>query len=327
MILIAGGAGYIGAHINQQLAAAGYDTVVLDNESTGFRSFVQWGHFVSGDLRTIADIRRCFDAYPITAVVHTAAASIVPESIQRPDYYYSNNVMGTANLIAVMQDYGVRDFVFSSTCAVYGDHRDPIAETQACQPLTPYGNTKRAIEWLLADYHAAGLLRYVAFRYFNAAGADPGGTIGEAHNPETHLIPLCLDAIMGNRPALTIFGRDYDTPDGTCIRDYCHVNDIAAAHVLGLQALKTTDISGCYNLGLGTGYSVLDIIQAVESVTGQSVPVVWGDRRVGDAPQLVAQPGAFAQHTGWTPEYTNIQTIIQTAWQWHQASKTCMHMN
>ena len=317
MILVAGGAGYIGAHITKKLHDRGYETLVFDNFSTGHYSFVQWGDFFEGDLRSLDDLKRCFDHYSITAVVHTAALSIAPDSLQNPQAYYDNNVVGTFNLLTVMRLYGVNTFIFSSTCAVYGDiATQPISEETPCKPVTPYGQTKRMIELMLEDFHCAYGLKYLSLRYFNAIGADSDGTIGEDHHPETHLVPLCFKAIQKNE-ALTVYGTDYDTPDGTCIRDYCHVNDIAIAHVLGIQKLESNDCSGCYNLGLGKGYSIKEVILAVETVTGKKVPVKWGGRREGDVGKLEAAPNKIYTMLDWQPEYTNLEKSICTAWYYY----------
>ena len=316
MILVVGGAGYIGAHISKNLHEEGYDTVVFDNFSTGHRSFIQWGEYFEGDLRHLDDLKRCFKTYSITAVVHTAALSIVPDSLKNPQDYYDNNVIGTFNLLTVMKKYNVDTFIFSSTCAVYGDvQMQPISEETSCHPITPYGQTKRMIELMLHDFHFAYGLRYISLRYFNAIGADPSGKIGEKHDPETHLIPLCFKAVQENKP-LTVYGTDYDTHDGTCIRDYCHVNDIAMAHILGIKQLELRNCSGCYNLGVGNGYSVKEVIAAVEKVTKKKVPIQWGKRRDGDVARLQSKPDKIYTTFNWKPEYINLEKSIQTAWNW-----------
>tara|TARA_B100001113_G_C21105884_1_gene620885 strand:+ start:767 stop:1744 length:978 start_codon:yes stop_codon:yes gene_type:complete len=316
MILIVGGAGYIGSHITKKLYELGYDVVVFDNFSTGHRSFIQWGSQFEGDLRNKDDLNNCFKKYAITAVIHTAALSIVPDSLKNPQSYYENNVIGTFNLLTVMRLYNVNTFIFSSTCAVYGEVEiQPISEETPCNPITPYGQTKRMIELMLHDFHSAYGLNYISLRYFNAIGADPEGTIGESHHPETHLVPLCFMAIECNQP-LTVYGTDYDTPDGTCIRDYCHVNDIAMAHILSLNHLQLKKSSGCYNLGIGQGYSVKQVITTIEKVTGNKVPIQWGDRRCGDVARLEAKPDKIYTTFNWKPEYTNLEKSIQTAWNW-----------
>ena len=317
MILVVGGGGYIGSHIAKQLHEQGYETLVFDNFSTGHRSFIQWGDCFEGDLRNLDDLKRCFKLYSITAVVHTAALSIVPDSLKNPQVYYDNNVLGTFNLLTVMRLYHINSFIFSSTCAVYGDvETQPISEDTSCYPITPYGQTKRMIELMLHDFHFAYGLRYISLRYFNAIGADQEGTIGENHHPETHLVPLCFKAIQENKP-LTVYGTDYDTPDGTCIRDYCHVNDIAMAHILGLNQLELKNCSGCYNLGIGQGYSVKEVIKTVEKVTGKRVPVQGGQRRDGDVARLEAKPDKIYTTFNWEPVYTNLEDSVRTAWEWH----------
>ena len=257
MILIAGGAGYIGSHANKILNKQGYETVVYDNLSRGHREFAKWGHFVLGDLADKDQLRLCFKTYPIEAVMHYCAFCYVGESVDYPAEYYRNNVVNTLNLLDVMVEYGLKYFIFSSTCATYGNPlKIPMTEDHPQQPINPYGKSKLMVEQILKDYDAAYGIRHVCLRYFNAAGADPEGEIGEWHEPEPHLIPLALQVAAGQREHLQIYGTDYETPDGTCIRDYIHINDLAAAHLLALEYLQKGAPSDAFNLGNGTGFSV-----------------------------------------------------------------------
>jgi UDP-glucose 4-epimerase len=318
-ILIAGGAGYIGSMTNKLLSGRGYKTVVFDNLSTGHRRLARWGEFFKGDLADKAALRRCFARHDFSAVMHFSAFAYVGESVSEPAKYYANNVANTLNLLETMRAAGVGRFIFSSSCAVYGvPEKLPMRENLPFKPVNPYGRTKKMVEEVLADYAAAYGLRYAALRYFNAAGADPGGETGELHSPETHLIPLALDAAAGLRPAVKVFGSDYPTPDGTCVRDYIHVADLAAAHLLALRHLEKGGAGGGFNLGNGRGFSVLQVLKAAEKVTGRRIPVEMGDRRAGDPPVLVAAAARARRVLGWKPARPALGTIIADAWKWHQ---------
>lgn len=316
MILVVGGAGYIGSHTVKRLHESGYKTVVFDNLSLGHRDFVKWGAFFEGDLCNKSDIESCFELYPITAVMHFSALANVGESVREPALYYRNNVMNTLNLLEVMQDRGVTDFIFSSTCATYGEPQsETLSESHVQNPINPYGRSKLMVEEIVKDMAKATDLNYTFLRYFNAAGADLDGEVGERHNPETHLIPLAIQAVLGRRDELTVFGDDYATPDGSCIRDYIHVTDLADAHILALKRLSETGESDYFNLGTGVGYSVFDIINTVSEVAGKSVPYTLGARREGDPPLLVAQNDKAETVLGWRPQITDLKVIIQSAYQ------------
>ncbi len=321
-VLVAGGAGYIGSHICKELARRGYVPVVFDNLVYGHRDFVQWGDFILGDLGDPQQVRLAFSRYPIRAVMHFAAFSSVGESVTEPARYYGNNVACTLNLLRIMREFGVDRFIFSSTAAVYGEPENiPIPEHHPQWPINPYGWSKFMVERIITDFSRAYGLKSAALRYFNAAGADPDGEIGERHTPETHLVPLVLHAALGLRNNITVFGTDYDTPDGTCIRDYVHVADLADAHVLALEYLAREDAGGSahvFNLGNGQGFSVREVIDTARKVTGFDIPVVEGDRRAGDPPRLVAASAKACDVLGWTPCFANLERIIQTAWDWHQ---------
>lgn len=319
MILIVGGAGYIGSHVNKQLNLQGYETVVFDNLSYGHEDFVRWGIFERGDLEKIDDIRRVFKKYPIEAVMHFAAFTYVGESVEDPQKYYLNNLRNTLNLLQVILEEDIKYFVFSSTCATYGNPQEiPITEDHPQNPISPYGKGKYMVEQILADYSKAYNLNYVTLRYFNAAGADPDAEIGELHQPETHLIPLILDAVMGRRENIQIFGTDYPTPDGTCIRDYIHVLDLADAHIRALKYLKNKNTSEVFNLGNGQGFSVREVIETAEKVTGMRVPVKEVERRPGDPPVLVGSSQKAKKILNWHPQYQDLSLIIETAWKWHK---------
>lgn len=319
MILIVGGAGYIGSHVNKLLSQKGHQTIVFDSLVTGHADFVKWGIFHPGDLDDIEAIRSVFNTYPIKAVMHFAAFAYVGESVLNPQKYYLNNVRNTLNLLQVMLESGVNQFIFSSSCATYGDIVSiPIIEEQPQRPINPYGRSKLMIENILHDYSCAFDLRFVSLRYFNAAGADPDAEIGELHSPETHLIPLILDTAVGIRDHIKIFGTDYNTPDGTCIRDYIHVNDIAAAHVLALEYLCNGGKSDSFNLGNGNGYSVSEVINISKEVTGLSIETVNEGRRAGDPPVLVGSAKRAESILKWEPSYRSLESIIETAWNWHQ---------
>lgn len=321
-VLVCGGAGYIGSHINKQLHREGYDTVVFDNLVYGHREAVKWGCFEQGDLKNPEDIERIFQKYSIEAVFHFAAYAYVGESMEDPEKYYCNNVVNTLNLLKAMRKYGCNRIIFSSTCATYGvPGQLPITEEMPQNPINPYGAAKWMVERIFKDYHQAYGLQFVVLRYFNAAGADPDGEIGESHNPETHLIPLVLDAASGRRAEIKVFGTDYDTPDGSCIRDYIHVYDLATAHLLALHYLENGKESDFFNLGNEQGTSVLEVIDSVKKVTGQDFSVVFADRRAGDPAKLVGSNKKAQRLLGWKPEYGAIDKIIEHAWKWHEHGK------
>ena len=318
-ILVIGGAGYIGSHMVLDLIRAGYPVITLDNLSRGHRDSVAGGDFVEGDLGNPTDLDRVFTRYPVKAVMHFAAWSLVGESVEKPLAYWRNNVANTLTLLESMQRHRIRHFIFSSTAAVYGEPRQtPITEDHPCTPTNPYGATKLAVERLLADASAASDLGFSILRYFNAAGADAGGTLGERHQPETHLIPLVLQVATGEREAISIFGEDYPTPDGTCLRDYIHVSDLTRAHLLALEALLGGGGNTTYNLGNSTGYSVRQVIEAAREITGHPIPVRVTERRAGDPAILIADSSRIRRELGWKPCYERLDDIIRTAWDWHR---------
>ncbi|WP_299983672.1 UDP-glucose 4-epimerase GalE [uncultured Ruegeria sp.] len=318
-ILVTGGAGYIGSHACKALAQAGYTPVTYDNLVTGWQDAVKFGPFEQGDLLDRARLDEVFAEYQPAAVMHFAALSQVGEAMSEPGRYWSNNVTGSLNLIQAAVDSGCLDFVFSSTCATYGEHDNVVLdETTPQHPLNAYGASKRAIEDILRDYRSAYGLNHVIFRYFNVAGADPEAEVGEFHRPETHLVPLMLDAIDGKRDGLTVFGTDYDTPDGTCIRDYVHVCDLVDAHVLGLKWLEKGKESGVFNLGTGSGFSVMEVIEHSKAVTNRAVPYNVGPRRAGDCTRLVSGSVRAKDELGWTAKRSTLETMITDAWRWHQ---------
>ena len=317
MILITGGAGYIGSHCTLDFVRAGYDCVVLDNLSEGHKEALQTEHFCQVNLSNIDEIREVFKKYPIKAVVHFAAYAYVGESVENPQKYYYNNVVNTLNLLNVMLENNVKKIVFSSTCATFGNPEYlPINEKHPQNPINPYGATKLMMERILKDYSEAYGLKYIALRYFNAAGADEKANIGESHRIETHLIPLVLQTALGKREVIKVFGDDYDTPDGTCIRDYIHVNDLSSAHRLAYEKLLSGSDSDVFNLGIGNRYSVKEIIEHSEKVTGKHINKQFVERRPGDPPSLVADNKKAKEILGWNPQYTEIEDIIQTAWNW-----------
>jgi UDP-glucose 4-epimerase len=319
MILIVGGAGYIGSEINKELNQAGFQTVVFDSLVSGHKEAVKWGEFVQGDLNSLDDVRKVFTKYKIEAVLDFAAFIEVGESVKDPQKYYYNNLVNTLNLLQVMREFEVNKIIFSSTAATFGEPKyTPIDEAHPQWPINPYGWTKLMIERVFADYDVAYGLRYVALRYFNACGANPEADIGENHNPESHLIPLVLDAAIGKRENIKIFGTDYPTPDGTCVRDYIHVVDLASAHLLALKHLLDGGKSKQYNLGNGKGFSVREVIDAVKKVTGKEFTVVEVERRAGDPPILVASSEKIRKELGWNPMHADIEEIVSTAWKWHQ---------
>ena len=318
-VLVTGGAGYIGSHACKVLAARGYVPVCYDNLSTGWAQAVKYGPFVEGDLMDRAALDAAFVAYNPIAVMHFAAFSQVGEAMSDPGKYWRNNVMGSLTLIEAAVAAGVLDFVFSSTCATYGEQDGILLdEDSAQQPLNAYGSSKKAVEEILRDFGAANGLRHVIFRYFNVAGADPDGEIGECHRPETHLIPVMLEAIDGQRPELVIHGTDYDTPDGTCIRDYVHVMDLVEAHVLGLEWLLDGKESRVFNLGTGAGFTVKEVIGHARAATGHKVPHRYGPRRGGDATALVSGSQRALHDLGWDPKRSSLKLMIQDAWTWHK---------
>ncbi|TVZ81900.1 UDP-galactose 4-epimerase [Aeribacillus composti] len=319
MILVVGGAGYIGSHLVKELVEK-EEVIVLDNLSTGYRRLVdEQAVFVQGDLGNKADLEPIFEKYPIQAVMHFAANSLVGESVVNPLKYYQNNVAATLTLLETMLKYNVKNFIFSSTAATYGiPNVELITEDYPTNPINPYGRSKLMIEQILADFASAYGLNYVVLRYFNAAGAYESGEIGEDHNPETHLIPIVLQHLLGQRDKISVFGTDYNTPDGTCIRDYIHVTDLAKAHILALEALLTgKKKTAIYNLGNGLGYSVKKVIETCEKVTGRKAVIEYTDRRPGDPARLVASSQKIYEELGWKAEYS-LEQIIESAWKWHQ---------
>jgi UDP-glucose 4-epimerase len=319
-VLVTGGAGYIGAHACKALRKAGYVPVCFDNFSTGWKQAVKYGPLEEGDLADRARLDEVFAQYQPIAVMHFAALSLVGESMSNPAKYWSQNVNNALNLIEATIAADCKDFVFSSTCATYGDQDGVVLNEDTPQrPINAYGGSKRAIEDMLRDFGASHGLSSVIFRYFNVAGADPDGEVGEQHVPETHLIPLMLDAIDGKRAALTVFGSDYPTPDGTCVRDYVHVCDLVDAHVLGLRWLEQDKGNAVFCLGSGKGFSVREVIDASRSVTNRDVPIVEGDRRAGDAASLVSGSRRALSDLGWVPQRSDMATMIADAWRWHQA--------
>ncbi len=317
MILLVGGAGYIGAHANKILHKKGYETVVYDNLSLGHRNFVKWGHFVLGDLADKDRLRFCFQTYPIKAVMHYGSFCSSGEPINHPSEFHRNNVVNTLNLLDVMIEYGVKYFIFSSTCAVYGNHLQiPLTENHPQQPINIYGKSKLMVEQILKDYDKAHGIRHVCLRYFNAAGADPESEIGEWHESEVHLIPLALHVAAEKRDHVQIYGTDYETPDGTCIRDYIHINDLAAGNLLAMEYLRRGAPSDVFNLATGNGFSVREIIQAAERITGKSIKVVETERHPGDAPIVIGNSDKARRILNWQLKYQDINEIIKTAWNW-----------
>lgn len=315
-VLVVGGAGYIGSHMVKMLGRQGCSVTTLDDLSSGHRDAVLCGDFVQGDMgdRAVLDavLSQGFDA-----VMHFASFILVGESVQQPAMYYQNNVVNTLTLLDAMRAHGVNRFIFSSTAATFGEPQySPIDERHPQQPINPYGRTKQMVEQVLADYEQAYGLSSVSLRYFNAAGADPEGQLGERHEPETHLIPLVLQAASGRRPNIGVFGRDYDTPDGTCVRDYIHIEDLCSAHWLALQSLMGGAGSQSYNLGNGQGFSVQEVIDTAQLVTGRSIAVVNGPRRAGDPARLVADSSLIREKLGWQPSYADLATIVSHAWAW-----------
>lgn len=319
-VLVTGGAGYIGSHACKALKAAGYTPVTFDNLVTGWQDAVKFGPFEQGDLLDRARLDTVFAQYEPVAVMHFAALSLVGECMQDPGVYWRNNVSGSLNLIEAAVAAGCMNFVFSSTCATYGDQDNVVLNEDSAQmPNNAYGASKRAIEDMLRNFGAAYGLRHVIFRYFNVAGADPEGEVGEFHQPETHLVPLMLEAIDGKRDALTIFGTDYETPDGTCIRDYVHVCDLVDAHVLGLKWLTDNKENRVFNLGTGSGFSVREVLNQSKEVTNRVVPFHEGPRRAGDCTKLVSGSTRAVAELGWNPHRSTMKQMITDAWRWHQS--------
>jgi UDP-glucose 4-epimerase len=320
MILVTGGAGYIGSHAIKALRAAGFNSVIFDNFSTGHRQFVRDTALVEGDLRNAADLDRAFSSHKIEGVLHFAGKALVPESHRDPALYYEVNLLGGLNLLAAMRKYGVKYFIFSSTCATYGVPENiPIREETNQKPINPYGESKLAFEKSLRWFHESYGVEYLSLRYFNAAGADGDGEFGEDHDPETHLIPLVLDAASGRREHVQVMGTDYPTPDGTCIRDYIHVTDLAEAHVLGLQRLMSGQVSSQpLNLGTGNGHSVRQILETARRITGRNIPAHETGRRAGDPPVLVAAVERAREALNWQAKHSSVEEIVATAWKWHQ---------
>ena len=321
-ILLCGGAGYIGSHMLKWLAMRGYRVTVLDNLSTGHREAVRWGELVEADLLDPATLERVFSGRHFDAVMHFCARSLVGDSVAQPYDYYANNVTGTLNLLQAMQRHGVAKLVFSSTAAVFGNPVSArIDEEHPKAPINPYGASKLMVERMLQDAASAYGLRSVALRYFNAAGASPEGDIGESHQPETHLIPNALRAALGTGPALKLFGDDYPTPDGTCVRDYVHVDDLAQAHERALAYMQAHEGAHAFNLGNGQGFSVREVIEAASRVAGRAVPFEVAPRREGDPATLVASSERARAELGWSPVHASLDEIIGTAWRWHQSPR------
>jgi len=317
-VLVTGGGGYIGSHAAKALRCAGYRVVVFDNFSAGHRGAVKYGELVEGDITDVAAVRTALRQHEVSGVMHFAAFLDVGESVREPIRYYRNNVVGALAVLEAMAAESVRHFVFSSTCATYGEPIEtPITETHPQRPINSYGETKLAVEHALPHVETAHGIDWVALRYFNAAGADPDGEIGEDHSPEIHLIPRAIEAATGGR-GLQVFGDDYPTPDGTCLRDYVHVSDLADAHVRALEAIAETGKSGAYNLGTGRPHSVREVIDTVERVTGLRVPWTLAPRRAGDPAVLYAAPQKAQAELRWTPRYADLETIVRTAWDWHR---------
>jgi UDP-glucose 4-epimerase len=319
VILVVGGAGYIGSHMVLDLLRAGYPVVTLDNFSRGHRELVRGGELVEGDLGNPADLDQVFTDHNVGGVMHFAAHSLVGESVERPLDYYRNNVVNTLALVEAMLRHGVRHLIFSSTAAVYGEpEKVPIPETHPLRPTNPYGATKLAVERMLQDAGAAHDFDVAILRYFNAAGADVSGDIGERHRPETHLVPLVLQVAAGEREAIRIYGTDYPTADGTCVRDYIHVSDLTRAHLLALESLLDGAGGAIYNLGNATGYSVREVIDTARAVTGHAIPAVESARRPGDPAVLVADSARIRAELGWRPAFEKLEDIIRSAWSWHR---------
>jgi UDP-glucose 4-epimerase len=322
VILVTGGAGYIGSHVVKALRRKGYRPLVYDNLSTGHRWAVKKGALIEGDLEDKKKLQIVLEKERPLAVMHFAASAIVGESVERPELYFRNNVINSFNLLEAILTAGVKCFIFSSSAAVYGNpYQLPIAEDHPLAPVNPYGEGKVFVEKALRWHEEAHGLRYISLRYFNAAGADPEGELGEDHNPETHLIPRILEVALGKRPMIEIYGTDYETPDGTCIRDYIHVADLAQAHILALEALLTGGASQVYNLGNQKGFSVKEVADVARAVTCHLIPVRESARRQGDPPVLVASSEKIKRELRWKPRYDDLNTIVETAWEWMKGGK------
>ena len=318
-ILVIGGAGYIGSHMCKRLAQSGYQPIVLDSLVTGHREAVKWGTFVNGSLDDSVMLKQILEQHSIAAVMHFAAFCYVGESVNNPAVYYQNNVVATISLLQSMIETNVKIFIFSSSSATYGEPIEiPISEKHPQNPINPYGRTKLMVEQIINDFSDAYGLSSVALRYFNAAGADPDGELGEDHRPETHLIPLVLQAALGRKQDIKVFGNDYATKDGTCIRDYIHINDLASAHLLALERLLNGHSGENYNLGNGDGYSVLEVIETAQKVTGKLIPFEISDRRSGDPAVLIGSSRKAMYELGWKPKYAELDVIIEHAWNWHR---------
>lgn len=318
-ILVVGGAGYIGSHMAKCLSMKGYVPIVLDNLVCGHRVAVKYGPFFEGSISDSKLLQKIFSDYPISAVMHFAAFCYVGESVKEPAKYYRNNVANTLALLEAMVERDIGNFIFSSSCAVYGEPVEiPITEDHPKKPISPYGRTKVMVEQILNDFRGAYGLESICLRYFNAAGADPDGELGEDHDPETHLIPLVLKTAIGQRPRVDIFGDDYPTPDGTCVRDYIHIKDLAQAHLLALERLLTGLPGGTYNLGNAEGYSVKQVVEVCRRITGKEIPASVVERRSGDPAVLVSSSEKAMKDLGWGPEFPDLETIVETAWTWHK---------
>ncbi len=322
VVLVAGGAGYVGSHACKALARAGHTPVCLDNLRTGWRDLAQFGPFENCDLMDADALESVFGKYNPDAVMHFAAMSLVGESVARPDLYHRVNITASLNLLDAMRAHDVRPIVFSSTCAIYGEAGDgDLTEDQPMAPESPYGASKLAVERILSDYETAFGMRAAALRYFNVAGADPEAEIGERHDPETHLIPITIEVALGQREYLSVYGKDYATPDGTCVRDYVHVMDLIDAHILALEKLMAGESGLRVNLGAGKGYSVAEVAEAVARVSGKPVPTVDAPRRAGDPPRLVADHSRATKLLGWRPVRSDLDVIIEDALRWHSSAR------
>jgi len=318
-VLVVGGAGYIGSHMVKMLSKAGHEVTTLDNLSNGYEDAVKYGRFIKGDIADYDLLDKLFSENMFDGVMHFASYIQVGESVEKPSMYYRNNVSNTQVLLDIMLKHNVKNFIFSSTAATFGEpDYTPIDEMHSQKPINPYGHSKLMVEQILRDFDHAYGLKSVSLRYFNAAGADPEGELGERHIPETHLIPLVLQAASGRRDDITIFGSDYETPDGTCIRDYIHINDLCGAHLLGLEHLLAGGETKAYNMGNGLGYSIKELIDVAKDVTGSDFTVSMGERRDGDPASLVADSSLLQKELGWKPEYADLNVIIRHAWEWEQ---------
>lgn len=318
-IIVTGGAGYIGSHACKSLYNKGYNPITIDSLCTGWSDAIKFGPFEKVNLLDKFKLNQIFSKYKPSAVMHFAAFSEVSESMKKPGKYWQNNLLGSLNLIQIAIEHKCFDFVFSSTCATYGNHNCLISEKTPQIPITPYGTSKRAIEEIIKQFSISDGLRYVIFRYFNVAGADEDSEIGEFHKPETHLIPLIFDSVIGKREHITIFGTDYNTNDGTCIRDYVHVSDLIDAHILGLNLLRNEEENKIYNLGSGIGFSVREVIECCQQVTNKIVPVIEGNRRNGDCAKLISSSSLVNKELGWDPYRSNLKQMISDSWKWHQS--------